>query len=91
VPLAVRYCNSRPVTRHCPRYVIHGCCRHRRLILIPRLRRLCRLRWRRFFITRRRCRRRHAKEKAHMTSIAVLPQSRLFLVTTEDGTVKICH
>jgi len=26
-----------------------------------------------------------------MTGIAVLPQSRLFLVTTEDGTVKICH
>jgi hypothetical protein len=40
-----------------------------------------------FNVNVRRC----VKEKAHMTGIAVLPQSRLFLVTTEDGTVKICH
>jgi hypothetical protein len=26
-----------------------------------------------------------------LTVIAVLPQSRLFFVTTEEGTVKMCH
>jgi hypothetical protein len=32
-----------------------------------------------------------AKQKAHMSSVAVLPQSRLFVVTTEDGVIKICR
>ena len=31
------------------------------------------------------------KEKAQMSSVVVLPQSRLFAVTTEDGVLKICR
>eukprot|EP00976_Prorocentrum_cordatum_P063877 1177257-Prorocentrum_minimum.AAC.5 len=31
------------------------------------------------------------KEKGAMASISVLPFSRLFMVGTEDGVVKICH
>ena len=32
-----------------------------------------------------------SKEKAIMSSVAVMPQSRLFVVTTEDGVLKICR
>jgi len=31
------------------------------------------------------------KERAHMSSVAVLPQSRLFVVTTDDGVLKVCR
>lgn len=34
---------------------------------------------------------RGTKDKGEMVSISVLPFSRLFMVATEDGVVKICH